>query len=98
MALKRVDDALGAPWSRPLAGELDRLVVEAGLLEGNPLGDPTRRPLWVYRPPGVELDHPRPLPVVHVIQGYTGQLDMWLTRQALEPTVIERFDALLAAS
>ena len=54
------DEYLGAPWSRPLAGTLDKLVVESELLAGNPLGDPVRRPLYVLRPPGVELDHPRP--------------------------------------
>ena len=64
-------------------GTLDRLVVESDLLADNPLGDPARRPLYVYRPPGVELDHPRPLPSVYVIQGYTGQLDMWLQPHAV---------------
>jgi len=78
-------------------GTLDRLVVESDALAGNPLGDPARRPLYVYRPPGVELDHPRPLPVVYVIQGYTGQLDMWLMRSPFEPTMIERIDALFAS-
>ena len=78
-------------------GTLDRLVVESDALADNPLGDPARRPLYVYRPPGVELDHPRALPSVYVIQGYTGQLDMWFTRQPFEPTMIERIDALFAA-
>ena len=76
---------------------LDRLVVESDALAGNPLGDPSRRPLYVYRPPGVELDHPKPLPSVYVIQGFTGQLDMWFARQAFEPTMIERLDAMFAA-
>jgi hypothetical protein len=78
-------------------GTLDRLVVESELLADNPLGDPARRPLYVYRPPGVELDHPRGLPVVYVIQGYTGQLDMWLNRTALELSMVERLDAMFAA-
>ena len=78
-------------------GTLDRLVVESDLLADNPLGDPARRPLYVYRPPGVELDHPRPLPSVYVIQGYTGQLDMWFNRTPFEPTMIERIDAMFAA-
>ena len=89
-------DDLGRPWSRPLAGTLDRLVVESEILADNPLGDPARRPLYVLRPPGVELDHPRPLPCIYVIQGYTGQLDMWTSRNAFEPTFIERMDAMLA--
>jgi Putative esterase len=97
MALHEVEGPAGAPWERPLHGTLDRLVVESELLAGNPLGDPARRPLYVYCPPGVERDHPRALPSVYVIQGYTGQLDMWLNRTAFEPTMIERLDAMFAA-
>jgi S-formylglutathione hydrolase FrmB len=97
MALHEVEGPAGAPWERPLHGTVDRLVVESEMLAGNPLGDPARRPLYVYRPPGVEIDHPRALPVVYVIQGYTGQLDMWLNRTAFEPTMIERVDGLFAA-
>jgi S-formylglutathione hydrolase FrmB len=78
-------------------GTLDRLVVESELLADNPLGDPARRPLYVYRPPGVELDHPRGLPTVYVIQGYTGQLDMWLNRTAFELAMVERLDAMFVA-
>jgi enterochelin esterase-like enzyme len=98
MALREVEGPAGAPWERPMHGTLDRLVVESDLLAGNPLGDPSRRPLYVYRPPGVEADHPRPLPSVYVIQGYTGQLDMWFRRDPFEPTVIERIDAMFAAA
>lgn len=97
MSLREVDGAAGAPWERPLAGALDRLIVESELLADNPLGDPARRPLYVYRPPGVELDHPKGLPAVYVIQGFTGQVDMWLARSSLEPTMIERLDAMFAA-
>ena len=91
------DELLGRPWSSPLAGTIDRLVVESDLLAGNPLGDPVRRPLYVLRPPGVELDHPRALPVVYLIQGFTGQADMWTARKAFEPTFVERMDAMLAS-
>jgi hypothetical protein len=97
MALREIEGPAGAPWRRPLSGSLDRLVVESELLAGNPLGDPAQRPLYVYRPPGVELDHPRALPSVHVIQGYTGQLDMWDDRRAFEPNMFERLDAMFAA-
>jgi S-formylglutathione hydrolase FrmB len=97
MSLREVDGGPGAPWERPMHGSLDRLVVESDALADNPLGDPARRPLYVYRPPGVERDHPRPLPSVYVIQGYTGQLDMWFARNPFQPTVIEAFDALFAS-
>jgi S-formylglutathione hydrolase FrmB len=96
MALREVEGPAGAPWERPMHGTLDRLVVESDVLADNPLGDPARRPLYVYRPPGVEPDHPRPLPSVYVIQGYTGQLDMWMNRTWLEPTMIERLDTMFA--
>src|SRR5512134_2870307 len=95
--LRAVDASPGEPWEHPRHGSLDRLVVESEVLAGNPLGDPEFRPLWAYRPPGVELDHPRALPSVYVIQGYTGQVDMWANRQMLEPTMIERLDAMFAA-
>src|SRR5919109_839459 len=97
MALHEVEGPAGAPWERPIHGTLDRLVVESDLLAGNPLGDPSRRPLYVYRPPGVEPHHPRRLPSVYVIMGYTGQLDMWLTRTPFEPTMVERLDAMFVA-
>jgi S-formylglutathione hydrolase FrmB len=98
MSAREVEGPAGAPWEPPLHGILDRLVIESDALADNPLGDPARRPLYVYRPPGVELDHPRPLPSVYVIQGFTGQLDMWFTRTPFERTMIERLDAMFAAA
>jgi hypothetical protein len=95
--IRRVEGPAGAPWERPLHGTLDRLTIESDALAENPLEDPSIRPLYVYRPPGVELDHPKALPSVYVIQGYTGQLDMWFARQPFEPTMIERLDLLFAA-
>ena len=68
-------------------------MVESALLADNPLGDPARRPLYVYRSPGVADD---PVPTVYVIQGFSGQVDMWLGRTAFEPTMIERLDAMFA--
>jgi S-formylglutathione hydrolase FrmB len=97
MALHEVDGLAGAPWQRPLGGVLDMLVVESELLAGNPLGDPHRRPLYVYRSPGVAAGHAEAVASVYVIQGFTGQLDMWLARSAFEPTMIERLDAMFCA-
>jgi S-formylglutathione hydrolase FrmB len=69
-----------APWSYPLAGRFDEHVVVSEALRGNPLGDPHERPLWVYVPPGYDEEPERRYPSVYVIQGYTGQLDMWRNR------------------
>jgi hypothetical protein len=98
VSAREVEGPAGAPWERPLHGILDRLVIESDALADNPLGDPERRPLYVYRPPGVELDHPRPLPSVYVIQGFTGQLDAWLNRTPFERNMIERLDLMFAAA
>jgi hypothetical protein len=98
VALREVQEPAGPPWSHPLAGALDELTVESELLAGNPLGDPTRRPLYVYRSPGVTIGGDAgSVPSVYVIQGYSGQVDAWLARTSFEPTVIERIDALFAA-
>ncbi len=98
MALREVEGGPGPPWSRPLSGSFDELVVESDLLLDNPLGDPARRPLYVYRSPGVVRDaDAQPVPAVYVIQGYTGQLDMWLSRAAFEPTIVERLDQMFLA-
>jgi putative esterase len=81
------------PWSTEPRGRLDEHVVESDLLRGNPLGDPHRRPLWVWVPPGYDDEPDRRYPSVYVIQGLTGQLDMWRNRSAFRPTFLELFDA-----
>jgi S-formylglutathione hydrolase FrmB len=69
-------------------------VVESELLADNPLADPARRPLYVYRSPGVGDGE---VPSVYMLQGYGAQLDEWLARSSFEPTMIERLDAMFAA-
>ncbi len=94
MSLREVEGLAGPPWDRPLAGRLDRLVVHSELLQSNPLGDPARRPLYVYRSPGIATEDDSRVPSVYVIQGYSGQVDMWVGRTAFEPTFVERLDAM----
>jgi S-formylglutathione hydrolase FrmB len=81
------------PWGREPAGRLDEHELESEALRGNPLGDPHRRPLWVYTPPGAADE---PLPALFLIQGHTGQLDMWRNRSAFRPNVLELVDRLFA--
>jgi S-formylglutathione hydrolase FrmB len=99
MTLHEVNGPAGAPWEPTLAGRLDRLTVESELLRDNALGDSARRPLYVYRSPGVAsgAGGDWQVPSVYVIQGYSGQVDMWLGRSAFEPTFVERLDAMFAA-
>ena len=84
------------PWSTKMRGRLDEHVVASELLRGNPLGDPHERPLWVYVPPGYEDESARRYPSVYVIQGLTGQVDMWRNRSAFRATFLELVDELAA--
>jgi len=84
------------PWHVEPRGRFERQTVRSRVLEGNPLGDPTERPLWLYLPPGCGDDPARRYPSIYVIQGYTGQVDMWWNRSALRPTVPELVDELFA--
>jgi hypothetical protein len=98
VAAREIQGQPGPPWTRPLQGALDELVIESDALADNPLGDPARRPLYVYRSPGVAGGkHRARVPAVYVIQGYSGQVDSWLGRVAFEPNIVERIDAMFAA-
>ena len=67
-------------------------------LTGNPLGDPHVRPLYVYTPPGYDDNTDRRYPTIFVIQGLTGQLDMWRNRKAFVASPIEAIDAWFASA
>jgi Putative esterase len=84
------------PWAVEPRGRFEQRTVWSRVLEGNPLGDPVQRPLWVYLPPGSGDDPGRRYPTIYVIQGFTGQVDMWWNRTALRPTVPELVDELFA--
>jgi hypothetical protein len=84
------------PWSIDLAGRFEEHVIESELLQGNPLGDPHERPLWVYLPPGYDDGSDRRYPVVYQIQGLTGQLDMWRNRPPMRKSFPELADEMFA--
>ncbi len=83
--------------TRPLAGRLDELVITSDALLGNPLGDPHERPVWVYVPPGYDDAPDVRYPSVYVIQGYTGQVEMWANRMPFVMPYPEAADAVFAA-
>ncbi|GAA3834823.1 alpha/beta hydrolase-fold protein [Sphaerisporangium flaviroseum] len=84
------------PWQADLSGRIDEHVFESELLRANPLGDPHRRPLWVYVPPGYD-DHPdRRYPSIYVIQGYTGHVAMWRNRTPYRQPFPETADQVFA--
>jgi Putative esterase len=84
------------PWASALRGRIDEHELESEALRGNPLGDPATRPLWVYVPPQYN-DSDRRYPSVYVIQGLTGQLDMWRNRAPFRRNFPELVDGLFAS-
>jgi hypothetical protein len=83
-------------WESELAGRLHHDTIESELLRGNPLGDPSERPLWVYTPPGYDEAGETRYPAIYVIQGYSGQVTMWANRTAFRQPFIETADAVFA--
>ncbi len=83
---------LPPPWGHAWAGRLDELTIDSEALTANTLGDPHRRPLYVYTPPGYDDEPERRYPSVYLLQGLTGQVDMWQARKAFTLTTPEAVD------
>ncbi|MDQ6915259.1 MAG: esterase family protein [Actinomycetota bacterium] len=89
---------MGSPWSIEWQGRLEESRIESAALRGNPLGDAAERPIWVYLPPGYDAEPDRRYPTVYVIQGMTGQIDMWRNRAPFRRNFPELVDQLFAES
>jgi Putative esterase len=85
------------PWSFEPVGRFEELTFESEALRGNALGDPHVRPIWVYLPPGYEDEPDRRYASIYMIQGLTGQLDMWRNRAPFRRNFPELADDLFAA-
>ncbi len=79
-----------------MRGRLEWTEIDSQALAGNPLGDPARRPLLVYLPPGLK-DSPERLPVIYFLHGFTGSARSWTNLTPFQPSVPERVDALVSA-
>jgi S-formylglutathione hydrolase FrmB len=53
------------------------LEIASRALDGNPLGDPAARPLYVWTPPAYDADAERRFPSIYLLQGLTGQVRSW---------------------
>ena len=69
---------------------------ESSVLNGNPLGDPHVRDLFIYLPPGYDESGER-FPTVYCLTGFTGRGQMLLNDSAFTPNFAERMDRLIAA-
>jgi pimeloyl-ACP methyl ester carboxylesterase len=74
-------------------GQLIELEIDSPALAGNPLGDPSRRALLAWTPPGGGAG----LPAVYFLHGFAGSGRGWLNVSAFQPTVPERIAALVEA-
>jgi enterochelin esterase-like enzyme len=70
--------------------------VDSAALAGNPLGDPARRRLLVWLPPGYDDEPGRRHPVIYVLPGYGSCVEEWCNRDLFEPTIFERLESLYA--
>src|ERR671934_11860 len=96
-AIRREEVVPMLPWSVELQGRFEEHAFDSEALKGNTLGDPSVRPLWVYVPPGYDDEPDRRYPSVYMIQGLTGQLDMWRNRTAFRQPFPELADELFAS-
>jgi hypothetical protein len=71
--------------------------MESEALRDNPLGDPHRRPVWVYLPAHYDQEPGRRFPTIYQIQGMTGQLDMWRNRSPFRRSFPELLDQFFAS-
>jgi enterochelin esterase-like enzyme len=74
-------------------GELHRLVHESAVLQGNPLGDPFVRELYVWTPPGWSAAER--LPVLVDLKGYTSTALAHANWMPFSENLPERLDRLV---
>jgi S-formylglutathione hydrolase FrmB len=77
-------------------GTVQVIPFESRVLAGNLPGDPTRRDLHLYLPPGYDLGAER-YPVAWVLSGFTGRGRMQLNDGPWAPGIHERMDTLIAS-
>ncbi len=81
-------------------GRLEWTEHDAAALEGNALGDPARRPLLVYLPPGYDAGASGAgggrFPAVYFLHGFTGSARAFTNVSPFQPSLPERLDALIA--
>ncbi|HVP67651.1 MAG TPA: alpha/beta hydrolase [Anaeromyxobacteraceae bacterium] len=76
-----------------MEGRLEMEWLDSPALQANPLGDPARRPVYLYTPPG----HRPGLPAVYFLHGFGGSAHSWVGFQPFMRSAPERLDALVAS-
>jgi S-formylglutathione hydrolase FrmB len=79
-----------------LRGSLRIDFIDSPALRGNPLGDPSVRPLPVYTPPGYDPEGSRRYPVLYCLHGFTGDAGALIATRPWETNVVQWMDRLVA--
>ena len=77
-----------------MLGRIVRVSHKSDCLQGNPLGDPRVRDLYVYLPPG--YDERRRFPTVMLLAGFGATNHSIVAWNAWKPNTVELFDQLVA--
>jgi hypothetical protein len=85
------------PYARLLGlrGDLAIDFIDSASLRDNALGDPSRRPVVVYLPPGYDEQGSRRFPVLYCLHGYTGDAAALLAARPWETNVVQWIDRLI---
>ena len=78
-------------------GQIVSEYFDSQLLKNNPLGDPSRRPIVLYLPPGYDPDRAEGYPTVLGLTGFTGTGRSLLNVDPFGETIAQRMDRLIAA-
>ena len=79
-----------------LQGDLDFRSVASPALEGNALGDPSKRPVITYLPPGYDPHGSKAYPVIYCLPGYSGSVAGLIGTSSWNLNVVQRIDRLIA--
>jgi hypothetical protein len=78
-----------------LQGDVRIDFIESEALAGNPLGDPTTRPVAIYLPPEYDAQGSRRYPALYVLHGYTADVGALVSSRKWETNVLQWADRLI---
>ena len=78
-------------------GDVDIEWFDCQCLKNNPLGDPSNRPIVVYKPPAYDQDSSKRYPTIYLLSGFLGTGRGFLAPQPWGFSIEERCDLLIEA-
>jgi len=78
-------------------GQIIRETIEAPSLDGNLLGDSTRRQITIYLPPSYDDGDGLAYPVVYLLHGYTGNNNLWTGGSYISGNIVSSMKSWLGS-